>query len=73
MANIVVLLRQYEILKRLANFPSTINLFHLALTTSELYTLICKSEHIFDRLKSVALCDGHGLVARQEFEGIYGL
>jgi hypothetical protein len=71
MSNLVALLRQYEILKQMANFLSTIDLFHLALTDSELYTLILQSQGIFNRLKSVALCDGHGLKARQEFNGNY--
>jgi hypothetical protein len=73
MTNIVALLSQYELLKRIANFLSTLDLFYLALTNSKLHTLIRKSEPIFDRLKSVALCDGHGLKMRQEFKGIYEL
>lgn len=73
MASIVVLLSQYELLERLANFLSALDLFHLASTNSALYSLIRQSEPIFDRLKSVALCDGHGLKVRQEFGGIYEL
>jgi len=73
MANIITLLRQCELLKRMANFLSTIDLFSLALANSELYTLIRKLEPIFNRLKSVALCDGHALRMRQEYQGIYEL
>jgi hypothetical protein len=68
MANLIALLHQYETLTAVASFLSTIDLFHLALTKSELYTLILKSEHIFNRL---VLCDGRGLEARQEFKGLY--
>lgn len=73
MANIFPLLSQYELLEQLAQYLSTLDLFHLALTCSEYYNLICQSEPIFDRLKRVALCDGHGLKLRQEFQGIYAL
>ncbi len=73
MANIIALLSQYELLERTANYISTLDLFHLALVNQELYTLIRNSEPIFDRLKSVALCDGHGLKMRQDFKGIYEL
>ncbi|KAH6669519.1 hypothetical protein B0J14DRAFT_598878 [Halenospora varia] len=73
MANIADLLSQYGLLKQMAHFLSALDLFHLALTNPVLYTLICKSKTTFDRLKSVALCDGHGLKMRQEFGGIYEL
>lgn len=73
MANIVALLSQYELLEKMAHFLSALDLFHLASTNSNLYILIRKTEPIFDRLKSVALCDGHGLKIRQEFGGIYQL
>ncbi|KAH6671470.1 hypothetical protein B0J14DRAFT_670666 [Halenospora varia] len=73
MANIVALLSQYELLKQITHFLSALDLFYLASTNSELYNLIRKTEPIFDRLKSVTLCDGHGLKMRQEFRGIYEL
>ena len=41
----------------------------LALTCSEVYAFVCQSKSIFERLKRVSLRDGHGLRARQEFQG----
>ena len=73
MSNILFLLLQYELLEGIAQHISTLDLLHLASTCSELYTIIRQSEPIFNRLKRVALCDGHGLKARQEFQGIYAL
>jgi hypothetical protein len=73
MSNVVFLLSQFELLERTAQHLSTLDLLHLASTCSELYTLIRQSEPIFNRLKRVALCDGHGLKARQEFQGVYAL
>lgn len=73
MASLLFLLSQYELLERTAAHLSTLDLFHLALACSQLHALVRKSEPVFDRLKRVALCDGRGLVARQEFQGIYAL
>jgi hypothetical protein len=73
MANIIILISQYGILEHIAHYLSLLDLFNLTLTNSDLYTLIRKSEPIFNRLKPVSLCDGHGLRARQQFEGFYKL
>jgi len=68
---IISLLAQYELLERTAHHLSTLDLFHLALTCTDLYKLIRESDAIFERLKREALCDGHGLSARQNFSGLY--
>lgn len=73
MPTIISLLDQYELLELTAKYISTLDLFHLALSNSSLYNMILKSKPIFDRLKSFAVCDGHGLKSRQEFSGIYEL
>ncbi len=67
------LVSQYGILERLAQNLSTLDLLNLALTCKELYAHIRASNAIFERLKRVALCDGHGLKARQEYAGFYSL
>jgi hypothetical protein len=71
MSDIVSMLSQYELLELAAQHLSTLDILSLALTCSKLYTLIRRSENIFNRLKRVALCDGNGLKERQEFRGIY--
>jgi hypothetical protein len=73
MANLLFLVSQYEILEKIAQYLSTLDLFHLASTCSELYTNIRQNESIFEHLKCLALCDGNGLKARQEFRSLYGL
>ncbi|KAH7418522.1 hypothetical protein BKA64DRAFT_590562 [Cadophora sp. MPI-SDFR-AT-0126] len=69
MSNILSMLSQYELLERVAHYLTPRDLFHLASTNVQLYTLILKSEPIFARLKRVTLCDGHGLTMRQDFRG----
>jgi len=71
MSDIVHLLLQYELLERTAQHMSTLDLLNLASTCFKLYTLIRRSENVFNRLKRLALCDGHGLKERQDFSGIY--
>jgi hypothetical protein len=73
MPNISLLCSQYELLEYIAQHLSTLDLFHLASTCSELFTVIRKSEPVFNRLRRLCLCDGRGLIARQEFRGIYAL
>ncbi len=67
------LLSQYTILTRAAEYLSTLDLFHLAIASSDFYAIILHSAPVFNRLKSTALCDGTGLKERQEFRGIYAL
>lgn len=50
---------------------STLDLFHLALTCSEYYRVIRTPDEIFHRLKRLALCDGRGLIERQEFKRLH--
>jgi hypothetical protein len=73
MSNLLSLLSQYEILADTAKYLSTLDLLHLGLANSRFYAIILQSAPVFDRLKLTALCDGHGLVARQKFQGIYAL
>jgi hypothetical protein len=69
----LTLVSQYELLEITASHLSTIDLLNLALTCSQLYNQIRKSEAIFERLKRVALCDGRGLKLRQEYRGLYSI
>ncbi|KAL9131995.1 MAG: hypothetical protein Q9217_000205 [Psora testacea] len=71
MNSLVCVFSQYELLERTANYLSTIDLYNTALTCSDLFALIRQSERTFTRLKRVALCDGSGLRARQNYEGFY--
>ena len=71
MSNLLVLIAQYEILELIASHISTLDLLNLSFTCSDLHRSIRESEVIFDRLKRLALCDGRGLKARQEFRGLH--
>ena len=73
MSNIIALASQYELLELTALYLSALDLLNLASTCSELYTHIRKNEVIFERLKSVAICDGRGLKLRQEYQGLYSV
>jgi hypothetical protein len=73
MSRILTLVSQYELLVVTASHLSTIDLLNLALTCSQLYNQIRRSEVIFERLKRVALCDGRGLKVRQEYGGLYSI
>ncbi|KUJ10857.1 uncharacterized protein LY89DRAFT_723404 [Mollisia scopiformis] len=73
MADLVTLISQYDILELMSHHLAALDLLRLASTNSNVYSFIRKSEPIFDRLKRVTLCDGHGLKARQDYKGIYEL
>jgi hypothetical protein len=73
MSRVLTLVSQYELLVVTASHLSTIDLLNLALTCSQLYNQIRKSEAIFERLKRVALCDGRGLKVRQEYRGLHSI
>lgn len=73
MTYLVQVLSQYGILERTAQCLSTLDLFHLARTCSELYSNIRQTESVFSQLKRLNICDGRGLVARQEYQSLYGL
>ena len=68
---IFFLLSQYELLERTAQHLSALDLLNLALTCSEVHGIVRESEPVFERLKRVTLCDGHGLKARQQFQSLY--
>jgi hypothetical protein len=63
----------YPILRTLASFVSTLDLFNLALTCKSNYQQIRASEKTFNALRRHCLCDGHGLAERQAFTGLYSL
>ena len=71
MSGIFSILSQYSILEVTAQYLSLLDLFRLGITCSRLYALIRKPNTLFDHWKRIALCDGRGLKARQEFRGIY--
>lgn len=71
MVGIAALTSQYQLLELTSSYLTAVDLLNLALTCSRLYTDIRKSEAIFDRLKRVAICDGQGSKARQEYRGLY--
>ena len=69
MFDLIYLLSQYELLESTAHHLSTLDLYNIALTCSDLYSLILNPNPKFEHLKREALCDGHGLQARQNFLG----
>jgi hypothetical protein len=71
MSNILSLLSQYEILARTAQYLSALDIFRRGLTNFEFHAIILRSEPILNRLRHTTLCDGTGLKARQNFEGLY--
>ena len=64
---------QYPIIQNLAQWRSTVDLYHLVLTSRELHGHILASPSTFEVLKRNCLCDGRGLIARQEFNSVHGL
>lgn len=66
-----LLFSQYELLETTASYLSAVDLYNTALTCSSLFELILKSDTTFTNLKKLTLCDGSGLLARQNFQGIY--
>jgi hypothetical protein len=73
MLSLLSLLSQYEILLQTAKYLSALDLLHLGLANSDFHAIILRSVAVLDRLKLTTLCDGTGLKARQNFEGLYGL
>ncbi len=69
MFDLIRFFSQCEMLQLGARYLSSIDLFHAALTSSDLYVLILRSKPNLERLKLEALCDGPGLRACQEFTG----
>ena len=73
MPNILAIVSQYELLGLTALYLSAIDLLSLARTCSASYAHIRKNEVIFERLIRFAICDGRGLKARQEYQGLYAI
>lgn len=71
MPSLECLIGQYPVLRCLSSWLSTLDLFHLALISRDSYKHILASRSVFNHLKRTALCDGHGLRQRQNFEGPY--
>ncbi|KPM39546.1 hypothetical protein AK830_g7001 [Neonectria ditissima] len=69
-ASLKDLISSYGILPTLASWMSTIDLYNLALTNRAHFSHILASP-IFRVLRSQSLCDGHGLIKRQEFRPPY--
>ncbi|KAH7161486.1 hypothetical protein EDB81DRAFT_715013 [Dactylonectria macrodidyma] len=63
----------YAILPALASWLSTLDLYHLALTNRSNFASILGSPKIFKLFSRRCLCDGRGLVKRQEFQHPYSL
>ncbi|KAI8229734.1 hypothetical protein K4K55_006932 [Colletotrichum sp. SAR 10_96] len=63
------LISSYPILSSLTQYVSTLDLYHVALTSRSNHASILGSPVIFDRLKRSCLCDGRGLARRQNFTG----
>ncbi|KAI2618535.1 hypothetical protein GGS26DRAFT_380098 [Hypomontagnella submonticulosa] len=60
------LITQYPILTTLASYLSTLDLFHLALTSRTHHAPILSSPSVFAVLRRDSLCDGRGLRRRQQ-------
>ncbi|KAL6404700.1 hypothetical protein AUP68_11528 [Ilyonectria robusta] len=67
------ILSSYAILPTLATWLSTLDLYHLALTNRSNFSSILESRKIFKSLSRHCLCDGRGLVRRQEFRKPYSI
>ncbi|KAF4452579.1 hypothetical protein F53441_4598 [Fusarium austroafricanum] len=68
---IVDLISSYSILESLVPWLSTLDLFNLSLTSRSAYAYIQPSPKIFKHLSRNCLCDGRGLVTRQEYAAPY--
>ncbi|OTB02981.1 hypothetical protein M426DRAFT_322210 [Hypoxylon sp. CI-4A] len=60
------LIGQYPVLKTLASYVSTVDLFHLSLTCRDYHAYIQPSSKVFEALRRDCLCDGHGMRQRQK-------
>ncbi|VUC34802.1 unnamed protein product, partial [Clonostachys rosea] len=65
------LISSYAILPTLATWVSTVDLYHLALTNRAHYSHILGSPTLFKKLRRFCLCDGRGLIRRQNFQSPY--
>lgn len=65
------LISSYSILTSLAPWLSTLDLYHLSLTSKSAYECIQSSPVIFKSLSRHCLCDGRGLATRQAYASPY--
>ncbi|KAF5649402.1 hypothetical protein F52700_676 [Fusarium sp. NRRL 52700] len=65
------LILSYSILTSLAPWLSTLDLYHLSLTSKSAYECIQSSPVIFKSLSRHCLCDGRGLATRQAYASPY--
>ena len=70
MFDIYRIFSKYELLELTAQYLSTMDLYHVALTCSDTFELIMKLMSTFHRLRRVSSCDGSGLKARQDYAGV---
>lgn len=73
MASLPLLISAYPILRSLASFISSRDLFNLARTCKSNYQNILSSKRTFHALRRHCLCDGLGVLERQNFNGLYFL
>ena len=73
MVTFTTIIVRHPILRELSSFLSTLDLFHLALTSRTHHSYILASLCTFDALRRNCLCDGSGLTQRQDFAGLYSL
>lgn len=70
-SQITSIVAQYPVLCVLVQQLSTLDLFHLSLTSKAIHSYIQPSSNLFKVLTRQSLCDGLGLVKRQEFKDLY--
>lgn len=70
---ITLLLSQHPILRTLATFLSTLDLYNLGRTSHAHFSYVLSSKHAFNILSCESICDGRGLADRQNFQGLYSL
>lgn len=68
--SIIGLISSYSILSTLAPWLSTLDLFHLSLTSQSAQSYILASPALFECLIRQCLCDGRGLVIRQTTDNL---
>jgi hypothetical protein len=71
MTTLTTLLTTYPLLLTLSSHISTLDLYHLALTSKVHHNVILASPSTFHTLRRQSLCTGHGLADRQNFRGHY--
>ncbi|KAI1475093.1 hypothetical protein F4774DRAFT_398384 [Daldinia eschscholtzii] len=62
------LIGQYPILTTIASYVSTLDLYSLGLSCRKFHAYILSSPEVFDVLRRDCLCDGRGLLQRQNWD-----